>query len=248
MYTRISSRPLPNSCLHHDHDYHQLVIALRGRAEFEINGCSGRVDPLHGCLIPGGDVHFYEGIGNNTHIIVDLPLAVVEGELLRLFDAAQYFEADTSMRLLLSYLHRETAMWEKSPEAAEGVAICLLTSLYQRSFDNRRTLLSRGKLDLPALEEYILRHLNEPLPVSRLARFAHVSAGHFHALFREEAGMTPGQYLWELRLKRAQQLLLETALPLVDVAEQAGFSSQSSFTHAFRRRFGVSPGRLRKPC
>ena len=139
-------------------------------------------------------------------------------------------------------------MWEKSPEAAEGVAICLLTSLYQRSFDNRRTLLSRCKLDLPALEEYILRHLNEPLPVSRLARFAHVSAGHFHALFREEAGMTPGQYLWELRLKRAQQLLLETALPLVDVAEQAGFSSQSSFTHAFRRRFGVSPGRLRKPC
>lgn len=248
MNTRIQTYPLPNNCLHHDHEHHQLVIAVRGQAEFEIAGRGGRVDALHGCLVPASEVHFYEGIGDNDHMVIDMPSLDISTELQRLFERPLYFEADASLRLLLAYIQRESSMWNLFPEAAEGVATGLLATLYKHLHADQLALATpvRGKLDLAAIEAYIQLHLNEPLPVARLADIAHVSPGHFHELFRDATGMTPYQYLLDARLKRARSLLLETRLSLPDIAEQVGFSSQSALTHAFRRQFGLTPGRLRR--
>ncbi|WP_111493430.1 MULTISPECIES: AraC family transcriptional regulator [Marinobacter] len=246
MTTRIRTFPLPNSCLHHDHDYHQLVIAMKGQAEFEIAGKGGRVDALHGCLVPGGEVHFYEGIGENTHIVVDLPSEHVGANVVRLFDGPRYFEADSGLRLLLTYIQREASIWQDYPEAADGMAQGLLAALHHRTFDRDLDRKSFGKLDLAALDAFIYRHLHEPLPVSRLAGVVHMSVGHFHLLFRDMTGMTPYRYLLEARLRRARELLLQSTLPLADIACQVGFSSQSALTHAFRRQYGETPGRMRR--
>ncbi|MBL1376061.1 AraC family transcriptional regulator [Zobellella iuensis] len=246
MDTKIRTFPLPNSCLHHDHDHHQLVIALNGQAEFEVGGRGGRVDVLHGCLVPSNEVHFYEGIGDNVHVVMDMPLGLVGDDLGRLFELPRYFEADGSMRLLLAYMQREATTWELFPEAAEGVVTGFLATLYRQIFPGNGIKLPRGKLDLATIEHFIQLYLHEPMPISRLAALAHVSPGHFYVLFRQATGMTPGQYLQEARLQRARQLLLETAMPLVDIAERVGFSSQSALTHAFRRRYGQAPGLLRR--
>ncbi len=246
MIARIRALPLANSCLHHDHTYHQLVFAMTGQAEFEIAGKGGRVDSSHGCLVPGGEVHFYEGIGDNCHIVVDLPAEQVDARTVRLFDAPRYFEADANLRLLLSYIQREADTWQAYPEAAEGMAQGLLAAMHHRIFDGRPKPKAGEKIDLSLLDEFINRHLHEPLPIARLAGAAHRSVGHFHALFRELTGMTPNRYLSEKRLRRARDLLLETSLPLAEIACQVGFSSQSALTHAFRRQYGETPGRLRR--
>ncbi|EPB4930749.1 AraC family ligand binding domain-containing protein [Vibrio fluvialis] len=120
MGIRIRTQTLQNSCLHHDHDYHQIVIAYRGGAAFEVQGRGGQVDPFHGCLVPGGDVHFYEGIGDNSHIILDIPTENVGFKVERLFESAQYFDIDSGLRYLLAYMHRENKVWDSYPEAAEG--------------------------------------------------------------------------------------------------------------------------------
>ncbi len=218
---------------------------MRGQAEFEIAGRGGRVDVLHGCLVPGGDVHFYEGIGENAHIVIDVPNEDVSTNMERLFDAPRYFEADAGLRLLLAYIQREASTWSLYPEAATGLTQGLMGALHHRMFD-RPCAPVRGKLDLALLEAYVHKHLNEPLPVSRLAAVAHVSVGHFHLLFRDATGMTPYQYLLEARLRRARELLVQTPMPLAEIAGQVGFSSQSALTHAFRRFYGEPPGRLRR--
>jgi transcriptional regulator GlxA family with amidase domain len=58
--------------------------------------------------------------------------------------------------------------------------------------------------------------------------------------------MTPGQYLFTARMKRAHQMIRDTRLPLIEIAEKVGFSSQSALTHAFRRFFGETPGQMRR--
>lgn len=244
--TRIRCFPLPTQCLHHDHDYHQLVIALSGSAEFEIAGYGGRVDALHGCLVPAGEVHFYEGLSDNQHLVMDLPQLTNEQNLARLFDQPRYFTADTSLRLLLTFMAREAGLWQASNDAAEGMSQVLLGSLYQRMFTASPSLASsHRRLDLVKLEIYIQEHLNEKLPVARLAEVACVSPGHFHQLFREETGKTPGSYLLQARLERARELLTQTRLPLELIAGQVGFSSQSALTHAFRRIYKETPGQVR---
>lgn len=246
MNSRIRTFPLANNCLHHAHSYHQLVIAATGRADFEIDGIGGRIDASNGCLVPGGEVHSYEGIGENNHVVVDLPAECVDPELVRLFEAPRYFEADSNLRLLLSYIQREAPIWQRYPEATEGMVQSLLAALHHRTFSTAPAPDQLRKLDLAALDIFIHQHLHEPLPVARLAGAAHRSVGHFHVLFRDATGVTPYRYVSDMRLSRARELLLESSLPLTEISNQVGFSSQSALTHAFRRQYGEPPGRLRR--
>jgi AraC family transcriptional regulator len=59
-------------------------------------------------------------------------------------------------------------------------------------------------------------------------------------------GMGLHRYVVARRIERARQLLLQSNLPLVDIAAAVGFDSQSSFTTRFRREVGLTPGGLRR--
>lgn len=64
--------------------------------------------------------------------------------------------------------------------------------------------------------------------------------------FRRHYGMTPGEYIRELRLEEAHARLRSSSEPMALVALACGFADQSHLTRAFRRRYGISPGRLRR--
>ncbi len=246
MQARIRHCTLPTSGMHHDHPWHQMVIALSGQAEFEIAGHGGRVDAMHGCLVPAGEVHFYQGKGDNRHVVLDHYNPSMP-ELERLFDRPRYFTADASLRLLLNFVDQEESLWQESALAAEGMAQVIVSSLHQRLFEPvPRLPPPRQRLDLVQLETYIQQHLAAPLTVAELAQVACVSTGHFHQIFRQATGRTPAHYVLQARLERARELILHTRLGLGCIAEQVGFSSQSALTHAFRRHWGSTPGLLRR--
>ncbi|EDP58976.1 AraC family transcriptional regulator [Vibrio sp. AND4] len=67
----------------------------------------------------------------------------------------------------------------------------------------------------------------------------------FKELFNEHYGMSPRAWISERRLLHAHKLLLTSKMSIVDVAMEAGFSSQSYFTQSYRRRFGTTPSRVR---
>jgi len=68
-------------------------------------------------------------------------------------------------------------------------------------------------------------------------------------LFREQIGVPPRQYLEELRLQRAAQLLRSTGLPVGEIAAETGYANAFYFSSRFRKMFGKSPSeyRLKKP-
>ncbi|MBX3041712.1 MAG: DNA-3-methyladenine glycosylase 2 family protein [Bdellovibrionaceae bacterium] len=73
-----------------------------------------------------------------------------------------------------------------------------------------------------------------------------VTARHLRRLFVEEIGKTPKQLSFESRLNLARQLIVETALPISEVAFAAGFSSIRRFNDAFKDRFKKSPREIRR--
>lgn len=109
--------------------------------------------------------------------------------------------------------------------------------------ERRPTGLSRTQL------RRVLRHvednLAEPLTLGELAAVAHVSPFHFARLFRASIGSSPHQYVVRRRVLRARDLLLDTALPLSEVAAQSGFADQSHLTRHARRHLGATPAVLR---
>ncbi len=96
-------------------------------------------------------------------------------------------------------------------------------------------------LRLQPVLAYTAAHLDQPIPLSNLAREANLSPFHLHRIFASTVGESPKQYALRLRLARAAVLLLTTRHPILDIALDCGFQSHEVFTRAFRRRFGLTP-------
>lgn len=89
------------------------------------------------------------------------------------------------------------------------------------------------------------RNLATPLSLSFVAKYVELSLRQLERLFMAELGVTPAHAYMELRLHRAFQLLAQGAEYTRDIALQCGFVNPSHFAGAFRRRFGVTPSRIR---
>ena len=74
-----------------------------------------------------------------------------------------------------------------------------------------------------------------------LARESGYSRNHFIRMFRAATGFSPHQYLLDLRVKKAQVLLKESSMKLIDISAECGFSSQAQMSKVFHAVLGVSP-------
>jgi AraC family transcriptional regulator len=94
---------------------------------------------------------------------------------------------------------------------------------------------------------YVENHAFEPLALADLAAVAGFSPYHFARQFNARYGLTPMAFVRARRLGLAARLLASPNPPsLVNLAFDAGFETQEGFTRAFKRAFGVSPGRYRR--
>jgi AraC family transcriptional regulator len=97
-----------------------------------------------------------------------------------------------------------------------------------------------------ALTAWIEQHLDEPLTLEQVAARAGLSPYHFSRLFTARMGRSVMAHVRGRRLVRgARRLCDDPDLKLVELALDCGFESQEAFTRAFKRVFGVSPGRFR---
>ena len=88
---------------------------------------------------------------------------------------------------------------------------------------------------------YNEENLTEDLSLEKLSALAGFSPIYFHNSFKSATGMTVREYVEEQRIKRAVNLLVSTDKSLTDIAYECGFSSQSYFSFAFKRRMKVTP-------
>ena len=93
---------------------------------------------------------------------------------------------------------------------------------------------------------YINNNLSEELDIEKLAEIGHYSPFHFHRIMRASLGEPLGSYITRLRLETSVQLLKMTGLPATEIAYKTGYDSLSSFSKAFKKRFGVSPSEYRE--
>ena len=106
----------------------------------------------------------------------------------------------------------------------------------------------RGALDARRLQrvtDFIDTHLSESLTIATLAREACLSPFHFARAFKAATGTAPHRYLTDRRIDHAKRLIEEGRLPLAEVAELCGFSSQAHLTRWFKRIVGTTPHEYR---
>lgn len=102
------------------------------------------------------------------------------------------------------------------------------------------------RTDTPAsrrMQEYLHDNLMIPVTLEELAQTAGLSTFQAIRKFKTSFGMTPHRYLTNIRLFKAQNLLLD-GTPLADVAMACGFADQAHLTRWYKRIYGITPGKF----
>ena len=103
--------------------------------------------------------------------------------------------------------------------------------------DNRRT----------ALLTYVNAHYTDPdLYAAKLGELFEFSEKYIYVVFKEQTGQSPANYIQQLRLKHAARLLVETDLPVQQIAEDVGIANVSTYNKAFKRYYGMNSSQYRE--
>lgn len=114
--------------------------------------------------------------------------------------------------------------------------------LTERESDSRKRRLERLNIVL----DYIQLNYTKQISNRELADVIHLSEDRFNHLFKESMGMPPLQYMNEIRMKKAMNLLKRKEGTVVEIADSVGFTDYNHFGRQFRRYYGCAPSEILK--
>ncbi len=252
----LSPRPaelitLPSYMDCHDHAYTQIVIGLKGQAEFEVRGLGNMVGPGQGCVVTPETDHAFGGVQTQSDILVlNLPLPSEDNPLMvqrinELNRSDTYFKLDNQIQRIIHMLVSEMSSHPDDlllSRACNDTVIALL----QRHITAFQTTRKESRFDLDAIDRYIETHIGHRISVAQLAGSVYLGESQFHMLFKDQMGITPHQYVLGKRIDLAKLLIEKGELSFGQIADITGFSGQSTFTHSFSRLQGMSPSQYKK--
>ena len=122
----------------------------------------------------------------------------------------------------------------------------LLTSIIVRlgrHIKKNETAVSDGDLRkrLENTVAYIHNHYTEQIPINVLAENEHISESRFRELFKKAFGISPGEYIINLRIERASELLITTDSSVSYISAVCGYTDEFYFSRIFKKKTGYSP-------
>jgi AraC family transcriptional regulator len=150
---------------------------------------------------------------------------------------------------ILSEMTNETAAGRMYVEAASLTLAARVIHSYCDSGSCTLSAPASHPLDhvrLRRVLDYISAHVADEIKLEELARVGCLSTFHFARVFTLAIGVPPQRYVSRMRLEKAMAEIAAGRLPLAEVALNARFSSQASFTRAFRRASGMTPAEYRR--
>lgn len=101
-------------------------------------------------------------------------------------------------------------------------------------------------LRIEPVRQYLFSHYKEKISLEELSSRFFISKFYLSRLFREQYGMSVSDYILDLRIRHAKELLRFSALSLNEIAEQCGFYDLPYFSRTFKKAEGISPSAYRK--
>jgi AraC family transcriptional regulator, glycine betaine-responsive activator len=109
-----------------------------------------------------------------------------------------------------------------------------------------RAQLGASHEGLIKVAQLMEEHIEKPMSLDAIAAATHLSRRQIERLFRRHLDCVPKRYYLQMRLRRARELLLQTAMPIMDITTACGFQSPPHFSKCYRREFGCPPSAERQ--
>lgn len=211
-----------------------LSFCLKGQITYTHNGIEYVSDPEHAILLPQGETYTLYGNKEGSFPVID------------------FFCNDFVANTFKVYSIKDLEPYIKDFEKIKGLFLFdrnkpLIYSIFYGMLDRiMREQQPKSDILHPAIK-FLEKNISNPeLNNSLLARKANISEIYFRKLFLEKTGVTPKQYILDIRMQKAKQLLTESEFSVSAIAEECGFTSVYSFSRAFKERTNQSPTEFAK--
>lgn len=170
-------------------------------------------------------------------------------ELLKAACSERRIEADSVLTRQVSDWIRELSVEKRLDRVSSGALQNALVTCILVKLARAQSCRSAGRVDSPLRVENYIQELESEFwrndTIDTVAAALGLSRRRFTQLFREIAGESWLRRVNRLRLEHAERLLRNTRLSVRSVAFECGYADLSHFYRAFKRRFGISPGKWR---
>ena len=236
--------------LPHSHHFTELFYVLNGKGMFIINDQSFQVqkddliivnsnvthketssleEPLHYVVMGTDELEFHANPGKN------------------------YFVYNFSSHNKLLHFYIKSILMELRTQDDHFEYLCQnlfenLVYQIQRWTKNQLLVkpLQKTNKECRFIEQYINEHFREDISLQSLSEIVHLSKYYLAHAFKEYKGMSPINYLTQVRINEARHLLDTTDFSAAKIADLTGFSSQSYFSQIFHKETGMTPNKYRK--
>lgn len=256
----------------HTHDYLELGYIVKGTFRQRILGKDITFEKGDLCLIDKNCLHqdylldqsaviLFLGIANDMfsevmdeNVTTQKIISFLQSALLRQKDVQQYLHfrpgdgAEAEMEACLSQLLTELCAREVGSEyICKGLLLRMfriLSSRYEFSLskEQRKTM---NWIIFEEVSEYIRTHYSS-VTIQDLVRNFHFQEDYFNRLIKNKTGLTYSAYVQQIRLDKAEHLLLNTDQSIERIAETVGYHNKGYFYKIFQERYGITPSALRK--
>ena len=133
-----------------------------------------------------------------------------------------------------------------SQQVSEQFVLERVRSDRDRQYVPLRAQVGSSHGNMIRVAQLMEENIEKPLSLERIAHATGLSRRQIERLFRRHLDCVPKRYYLEMRLRRARELLLQTAMPIMDVTTSCGFKSPPHFSRCYRALFGHPPSAERR--
>lgn len=182
---------------------------------------------------------FFHFDGNNSYQITDHLIKQNQGIIFRL---------ETSLKIFQILLQATTRLYAADYLTDMELSMLVYNVLcyIQTMNDVLPVAASPTSNTMASVIKYIKNNINKPHTLESLASQVNLSKYYFAHLFKDETGVSPIEYVAQLRIDLAKTILKTSDRTISDIGLSLGYSSPCSFINAFNLRAGMSPSRFRR--
>ena len=238
----------------HTHEHWEILIVLNGKVQHTINKLTRNTTRGYACIIRPSDSHKYRFLNKEPTETLTFVFSNEIAEQL-LLSYATVFDLDLSEKTLEFSLNDNTleAIVSKTltaqfqpKEIYEKYCILIINRIINAFIEKKLNTIEA----YPEWLNNFLLFIKKPdvlrLPLPEIASYSPYSYSRLSTLFKQYTGKTIVNYLKELKLLRAKELLRNTDKSIADIAIDLNYESVSSLQHNFKKFTGLTPSEFRK--
>jgi AraC-like DNA-binding protein len=246
-----SKHPRGNKISGHFHDHFQILYALDGEGEIELDGVQYEFSKDQVVLIVPNSTHSIHAFSKLIVLVLAFSKTTLglENQLVGLIENhSHYFKLDLVKASETRQILRKMLFEQTNYDSLCGFALPLhlyelLLILVRLKKENN--FKDANDMRSIQIKEYIDKHYFENITAEKLSLTFGMSSRYINDIYKAKYHETPLQYLQKIRVNRAKELLLLTDQEIISICFEVGYETLSTFYRTFRNLVGISPNKFR---